>query len=106
VAGAGVDYIHVTEYEAWRPAFGATGRSLVNLARLSTPATTIIANGNLHHPARAEAMLDDGADMIALARGALVNPDWPRRLREQRKIAAFDPALLTPLGDIKPCELQ
>jgi 2,4-dienoyl-CoA reductase-like NADH-dependent reductase (Old Yellow Enzyme family) len=104
VASAGVDYIHVTELEAWRPAFGDSGPSLVTLARRNAPATTLIANGSLHHPRHAEAVLREGADLIALGRGALANPDWPRRVREGRDIAALDPTLLSPFGDIKPCE--
>jgi 2,4-dienoyl-CoA reductase-like NADH-dependent reductase (Old Yellow Enzyme family) len=104
IASAGVDYIHVTEFEARRPAFGDSGPSLVNLARLSAPSTTIIANGGLHHPEHAGAILDDGADLIALGKGALANPNWPQRVLERRDLASFDPRLLTPLGDIKLCE--
>ncbi len=104
LAAAETDYIHVTELEAWRPAFGDSGPSLVSLARMSAPAATIIANGNLHDPAKAEAILDHGADLIALGRGALSNPNWPHRVRAREEIANFDPALLLPFGDIKLCE--
>lgn len=104
-ASADVDYIHVTEFEAWRPAFGDEGPSLVNLARRSAPTAMIIANGSLHRPQQAEAMLKDGADLIALGRGALANRDWPQRVRNRRELAPFDGALLSPFGDLKPCEI-
>lgn len=104
LAGAGVDYIHVTEFEAWRPAFGDGGPSLVSLARLNAPGATIIANGSLHDPPEAELALDQGADLVALGRGALCNPDWPIRVRTGQALATFDPGLLRPLADIKPCE--
>jgi 2,4-dienoyl-CoA reductase-like NADH-dependent reductase (Old Yellow Enzyme family) len=104
IASAGVDYIHVTEFEAWRPAFADGGPSLVYLAKLNAPGTTIIANGGLHHPENAAAILGGGADLIALGRSALANPNWPQRVLERRDIASFDPALLAPFGDIKLSE--
>src|SRR5512138_44504 len=104
LAAADADYIHVTEFEAWRPAFEEGTASLVSLARKRAPTAIVIANGNLHDPATAEAMLDQGADLIALGRGALSNPNWPHRVRTAQALTDFDPALLSPLGDIKPCE--
>lgn len=104
LAAADTDYIHVTEFEAWRPAFEDSGCSLVSLARRSAPDAIVIANGSLHDPEHAEAMLGQGADLIALGRGALCNPNWPHRVRAGHELASFDPALLSPLGDIKPCE--
>jgi 2,4-dienoyl-CoA reductase-like NADH-dependent reductase (Old Yellow Enzyme family) len=104
LAGSAVDYIHVTELEAWRPAFTDVGPTLVRLARTYAPGVTIIANGSLQDPVRAAAALVDGADLIALGRGALSNPDWPQRLKDGQPLAAFAPALLSPLGNIKPAE--
>lgn len=106
LAHSGIDYLHVTEFEAWRPAFGDAGPSLLQLARRHAPGLAIVANGSLHDPGRAEAALAGGADFVALGRGALSNPDWPKRLKEGRALAAFDPALLSPVGDIKPAEQQ
>lgn len=104
VADAGASYIHVTEADALRPA-SLDGRStLVQLARRAAPALPIIANGALEEPARALAAIDQGADFIALGRGALANPDWPRRIVRGEQIAPFDSALLTPYGDIKSSE--
>ena len=104
LAKSAVDYIHVTELEAWRPAFTDVGPTLVRLAHTYAPDVTIIANGSLQDPVRAVAALVDGADLIALGRGALSNPDWPRRLKDGQPLATFSPALLSPLGDIKTAE--
>jgi 2,4-dienoyl-CoA reductase-like NADH-dependent reductase (Old Yellow Enzyme family) len=105
LADTGLDYVHVTEFEAWRPAFSDDGPSLVSLARKHAPELTIIANGSLHDPVRAEQVLRDGADLIALGRGALANPAWPRLVMDGRALQSFDRALLSPLGNIKPSEL-
>lgn len=75
LAGSAIDYIHVTEMEAWRPAFTDVGPTLVRLTHTYAPEVTIIANGNLQDPVRAVAALVDCADLIALGRGALSNPD-------------------------------
>ncbi len=74
LADAGVDYIHVTEHEAWQPAFARGEASLVELARRYAPDVTLIANGGLHDPQKAEQVLRDGADIIAVGKGR-----WPIR---------------------------
>ena len=104
LADAGADYIHVTEFEAWKPAFPGGQETLVEHARQAAPGCIIIANGSLHDPAQAEALLQQGADSIALGRGALANPDWPCAVSRNAELKAFDPKLLAPLGEIKPEE--
>ncbi|WP_456280369.1 NADH:flavin oxidoreductase [Cupriavidus sp. JZ107] len=106
LAATGIDFLHVTEFEAWQPAFPGDTRTLVQHARLAAPHLTVIANGSLHDPARAQDALADGADLVALGRGALANPDWPMRVAKGVAPRAFDPALLSPFGEIKPAELQ
>ncbi|QPF75146.1 NADH:flavin oxidoreductase [Roseateles sp. DAIF2] len=100
-----LDYLHITEPEAWRPAFAEGGASLVQLARRHAPGLPVIANGGLHEPARARQLRADGAALIALGRGALANPDWPRRVAAGAEPRPFDPALLAPLGNLKETEL-
>lgn len=100
LGAGGADYIHTTEHKAWRPAFADGGRSLAALAKAHA-GRPVIANGGLHDPARAAAMLESGeADMIALARGALANTDWPERVREGRAVLEFDRESLSPLADL------
>lgn len=102
---AGVDYIHVTEFEAWKPAFGETGPTLVELARKYAPNARIIANGGLHDLENAKAVLEAGADIITLGRGALANPDLPNRLAVQEPLREFDPVILGPIANVKDSEL-
>ena len=101
----GADFIHVTEYAAWQPAFTPGGPSLMHLAKRYAPQATILANGGLHNIAQAVAALDDGADIVTIARGALANPDLPKRLSDRRALNAFDPAILGPIANIKETEL-
>lgn len=106
LASAGADFIHVTEFEAWRPAFEAGEHSLLALARRFAPEVAIIANGSLHGEDRAAQALDLGADLVALGRGALANPDLPRLLRGGQPLRAFDSSILGPIADIKQAELD
>lgn len=99
VGGLDVDYLHVTEYEAWQPAF-ETGPSLAALAKRHG-GKPVIANGSLHDPAQAMGMVERGeADVVSLGRGALAQADWPRRVRDGATLASFDPAILSPLADL------
>jgi len=101
---AGLDYIHVTEYDANQPAFGS-GPALVELAKRYT-GLPIIANGQLEEPAKAAALLATGtSDVIALGKGALANPNWPQKVMRNEPLTEFDYDLLTPLAHIKPSEI-
>jgi 2,4-dienoyl-CoA reductase-like NADH-dependent reductase (Old Yellow Enzyme family) len=105
LADAGADFIHVTEYEAWKPAFPSGGPSLMQLAKRYAPKAAIFANGGLHNVEHAVAALDDGADIVTIGRGALANPDFPRRLSERLVLRDFDPAILGPIANVKESEL-
>jgi 2,4-dienoyl-CoA reductase-like NADH-dependent reductase (Old Yellow Enzyme family) len=105
LADAGADFIHVTEFEAWKPAFATGGASLMCLAKRYAPNAAIFANGGLHSVEQAVAALDDGADIITIARGALANPDLPRRWFDRSVLNDFDPAILGPIANIKEAEL-
>lgn len=103
---AGVDYLHVTEFEAWKPAFTNTTTSLVGLARRYAPNAALIANGSLHLGEHADKALEQGADLIALGKAALANPNFPERFASGQPVAAFDPAILGPIANIKDSELK
>ena len=100
LGAAPIDYIHTTEFEAWRPAFGEEGPSLAALARrhVSVP---VLANGSLHDAARAaDLVARQEADFISLGRGALTHADWPARLRAGKPHGEFDRGLLAPIADL------
>ena len=105
LADAGADFIHVTEFEAWKPAFAESGPSLMQLAKRYAPKAAIFANGSLHNIEQAVAALDDGADIVAIGRGALANPDFPKRLSDRGILNDFDPTILGPVANIKETEL-
>lgn len=101
MAEAGASYIHVTGAGAVEPAFSEDGPTLTELAAEHGGGIAVIANGGLHDADKAEKQLaSGGADLIAIARGALVNPDWPQRIAQERVQHAFDADLLKPLATL------
>ena len=106
LADAGADFIHVTGFEAWKPAFAGGGPSLMNLAKRYAPKAAIFANGSLHNVEHAVAALNDGADIITIGRGALANPDFPKRLSDRGIFNDFNPTILGPVANIKETELM
>jgi 2,4-dienoyl-CoA reductase-like NADH-dependent reductase (Old Yellow Enzyme family) len=103
---AGIDYIHTTEYRAVAPAFGDTGKTLAELAKQYS-GLAIIANGHLDDPRDAAAVIDSGtADIVTLAKPALANRDWPRRVQNGQPLTRDAPAeLFAPIADIKDSEI-
>ena len=77
----------------------------MRLAKRYAPKAAIFANGSLHNIEQAVAALDDGADIITIGRGALANPDLPRRWSERSVLNDFDPTILGPIANIKETEL-
>lgn len=103
---AGLDYIHVTEYKAWEPAFEKGGPSLVELAKKYAK-TIIIANGQLESPSKASEIIGhDQADLVTLGKGALANHDWVERVQQGKSIAELDQdKVLRPDATIKDYEI-
>lgn len=104
---AGLDYIHVSEYEAWKPAFDGNGASLVALAK-KYGKIPVIANGSLDDPARAAELIQSGqVDVIALGKGALANHDWVNKVKSGASLVEFDPKyVLSPDAKLKEFEIQ
>lgn len=103
---AGVDYIHVTEFDATYPAFGGEGETLVQLASRIAPEVPLIANGTLHDLEAANLVVGQGAGVVSLGRAALANPDFPHRLATGAPLRTFDDAVLKPIATIKEQELK
>lgn len=78
----------------------------MRLAKRYAPKAVIFANGSLHNVEQAVAALADGADIITIGRGALANPDLPRRLSDRGILNDFDPTILSPIANIKETELE
>jgi 2,4-dienoyl-CoA reductase-like NADH-dependent reductase (Old Yellow Enzyme family) len=104
LAKAGLDFIHITEFDATNPAFG-DGETLVALARRYGK-LPVIANGQLGEHDKAAALVDSGdAAIVTLGKTALANPDWPTRIAKAAPVAEFDYGILQPLAHIKESEL-
>lgn len=106
LADAGVDFIHVTEHQAWQPAFSGNEASLVTLARRYAPGVALIANGGVQDSSSVEQTLQAGADIVSVGKAALANPDLLQRLLEGRAPEPFDPSLLAPIAHVKDSELN
>ncbi len=102
----GIDYIHTTEYRALAPAFAASGKTLARLAK-EYGKLPVIANGGLDDPGDAADIICAGAaDVVALAKPALANRDWPRRVQSSEALLPDVPAdLFGPTANIKDWEL-
>ncbi len=104
LSGIGLNYIHTTEFEADQPAFGS-GETLSALAKRIS-GLPVIANGSLHEPSRASALLDRGdADFVSLGRGAIANSNWPNLTQENLLPRDFDPQILTPYADLNNAQM-
>jgi 2,4-dienoyl-CoA reductase-like NADH-dependent reductase (Old Yellow Enzyme family) len=100
---AGLDFIHITEYEAWQPAFPKDEETMVTNSGLANGDLSlaalakrygkvcIIANGHLEDPIKAREIIENGeADIIALGKGALANHDWVNKVKNGEPLAKFD----------------
>jgi 2,4-dienoyl-CoA reductase-like NADH-dependent reductase (Old Yellow Enzyme family) len=102
----GLNYIHVTEYDATKPAFEGTGLSLAALAK-KYGTVPVIANGSLEESDKAEKFVARGeADLITLGKGALANHDWPKRAANGQPIRDFNGEILGPKANIKEQEIN
>lgn len=102
----GIDYIHTTEYRALAPAFDGSGKSLAQLAK-QYGKLPVIANGHLDDPRDGAAMIESGsADVVALAKPALANRDWPLRVRRGKPLSPDVPRdLFGPVANLKDWEV-
>ncbi|GAA3928787.1 NADH:flavin oxidoreductase [Actinomadura viridis] len=99
---AGATYLHIaSEGRNWLDTARLDGGlTLTGLAR-RTSGLPVIANGGMHDPDLSAQVLADGhADLVSVARGALVHPDLPRRLAEGRAPERFDHAMLSPMATL------
>lgn len=101
IAAERPDYVHVAgEGADWASAAAVGTTTLTRLAR-EIVGVPVIANGSLHEPAAAQKLLVDGeADLVAIGRGAIVNPDWPSRVRYGRPLRGWERGVLSPKADL------
>ncbi|MDR7076844.1 2,4-dienoyl-CoA reductase-like NADH-dependent reductase (Old Yellow Enzyme family) [Neobacillus niacini] len=104
---AGLDYIHVTEHKACKPAFDTSHVSLAAFAK-KYGKIPVIANGNLEDPSKSSEMVEQGAaDVVTLGKGALANHDWVNKVKNGEPLSEFNPAeVLRPTAIIKEFEVE
>jgi 2,4-dienoyl-CoA reductase-like NADH-dependent reductase (Old Yellow Enzyme family) len=74
----GADYIHLSRPLALAPSQKRPQLHTLELFRPALPAETLLfVAGQIWTRAEADRLLELGADVVALARSAIVNPDWP-----------------------------
>ena len=102
VARAQPDYVHIAaESGHWqRDCMYADGTSFTRLAKeiVNVP---VIANGGLHQPALARQVLAGShADLLALGKAAIANPDWPARVQRGESTVPFHAGMIKPSASI------
>ena len=83
LAEDGVDFIHISLWDVKRMSKKRPEAHSIALARAAVPRdVALIAAGGMWSRADAEEAMARGADAIALARAAIINPDWPDQTRD------------------------
>jgi len=97
LADDGADFIHASLWDASKPTAKRPAEHPIPLVRAALPReVAVIAAGAIWTHAEAEAALERGADMVAVGRAAILNPDWPRTCALKRCPAT--PAELLSVG--------
>lgn len=82
LAEDGVDFVHASLWDATAMTKKYGDQHAVSLLRAALPRdVAVIAAGGLWTAADAIALLERGADAVALGRAAICNPDWPIEAR-------------------------
>ncbi len=103
---SGIDFIHVTEFQADAPAFEEKGISLASLAK-KWGNLPVLTNGNINTPGKAEEVITNNKfDLIAVGKAALANKEWPLKAMHGEEMDDFDPEkFFIPDASIKEFEL-
>ncbi|MEL6343899.1 MAG: NADH:flavin oxidoreductase [Myxococcota bacterium] len=94
LAEGGADFVHVSLWDAWKRTkrYPDDPTPLTTRFRQALPdACPLMIAGGIWSRAQAEAVCEQGADFIALARAAIAHPDWPRAARADPNYAPAHP---------------
>jgi len=82
LAEDGVDFIHASLWDVTRNSAKRPEEHVLPQVRAALPSqVALVAAGKIWSRQDAEAVLAKGADMVALGRSAILNPDWPKQVR-------------------------
>ncbi|HEU4534239.1 MAG TPA: tRNA-dihydrouridine synthase, partial [Polyangiaceae bacterium] len=83
LADDGADFVHVSLWNARNPTQKRPDQHPVPLFRAALPRdVALVVAGEVWTRADADALLEKGADAVALGRSAIANPDWPARVAD------------------------
>ncbi|WP_240697381.1 NADH-dependent flavin oxidoreductase [Sporolactobacillus sp. THM19-2] len=83
----GIHYLHVSQQDITTKPYGSPEDSETIVHRLADyigGRVPLIAVGGIHHPDEAVAGLHDGADLVALGREAIMDPDWTQKVKDNQ----------------------
>jgi 2,4-dienoyl-CoA reductase-like NADH-dependent reductase (Old Yellow Enzyme family) len=84
LAEDGVDFLHLSLWTASRPTKKRPDAHPLPLFRAAVPAeVALFVAGKIWTREEADSLLALGADVIALGRSAIANPDWPLRVADR-----------------------
>jgi len=79
----GTDFVHVSLWDAAPMTTKRPTQHAIPLVRAALPKqVAVFAAGSVWTRADAELLVERGAEVVALGRAAILNPDWPRRVHE------------------------
>jgi len=79
----GIDFLHVSMWDSFANTKKRPEEHAIPLFRAATPADVpLVVAGGIWTREQAETLLAKGADGVALARSAIANPDWPKRIED------------------------
>lgn len=79
LADEGADYIHISAWEALKKPnkYPEEEKTIIRRFRDALPEeVTVIISGEIWTKEEAEKCIEEGADMVSIARAAVANPDW------------------------------
>jgi len=99
LADAGADFIHASLWDYTRSSQKYPALHPLSVLRRALPReVALMAAGKVWTRADVEALLSLGADLVAVGRAAILNPEWPRALAQP----GFEPTR----GPLSPEELE
>lgn len=111
IENAGVDYLHITEFDAVSQAFNDDlyqSEKPLPLAAIAKRVTKlpVLVNGQINDIQKADTILEqDIADLITIGKAALANHDFPEKLKNGDVLNDFDPQkTLRPTAELKNFE--
>lgn len=82
LSSEGLDFLHLSLWDVSKNTQKYPEKHALPLFRAALPGVPILAAGKVWTLAEAEAVLELGADVVALGRAAILNPEWPELAKD------------------------